>query len=90
MTLIGTPRHALDAICVAFEHADAAPRYRIPQPQATVVVHGARNGVAAIGAHRQMICTETLADSLEMNPPEDCDPLETEYGRVYVCKVNTS
>jgi isoleucyl-tRNA synthetase len=46
--------------------------------------------LAAINEHREMICAETLALSVVLSGLEDADPIETEYGQVFVRKVDES
>jgi isoleucyl-tRNA synthetase len=40
-------------------------------------------------AHREMICGETLADSLFSQAIEQTEPVDTEYGQVFVKKVQS-
>ncbi len=42
---------------------------------------------AAIDEHRPMICGETLADRLETSAIPGADAVETEFGQVYVLRL---
>ena len=54
-----------------------------------VVVEPANEEVQqAIDEHREMICEETLADSLEIGSLENVGPADSEHGKVYVQRVS--
>ncbi len=46
--------------------------------------------VTAIDEHGETICGETLADRLMLAAIDGVDAVETEYGQLYVRKVNTA
>jgi isoleucyl-tRNA synthetase len=46
--------------------------------------------ITAIEEHRQTICSETLAERLTLEAFQGVDPVETEYGQVYVRIANKS
>ncbi|KAA5544300.1 isoleucine--tRNA ligase [Roseiconus nitratireducens] len=41
----------------------------------------------ALQDHREMICDETLADSLDVGPMDSVQPADSEHGQVFVAKV---
>ncbi len=50
--LVGTPRYAVNTIRMPFEHAQAAPRLHVPQPDC--IIKGAREGTTLVGAPRYL------------------------------------
>jgi isoleucyl-tRNA synthetase len=48
------------------------------------------NAVKAIDEHRDVLCTETLADSLVLDAIDGVEPIDSEHGQVFVRKVNGS
>jgi isoleucyl-tRNA synthetase len=54
------------------------------------VVSDADDVVTAINEHRETICSETLADSLQLAALGGVEPVETEFGQVHVRKVSES
>ena len=52
------------------------------------VVSDSEEAAAAIASFGEMISSETLADSLATDALKAVEPVETDYGMVYVAKVN--